>query len=553
MRPRIPITVVGFILLLMVLAVFGVVLIIVREQPSVPTPVVNLDLNELTDNLANFSLSLLTFVATILGIILVAKIIGWLLRLMWAPSQLVVENFANYSGDSDIEDRLAGFTQNAREKLVEELESVRLEVRGSLAGSPDSLNYSEKVFIARETEEPVKDLVDSLSEVTPDKLKWVADLIKVAFPARGTKITGSLQHKGDAPDTPGMSFEVSSLESGQESTLFTVWSVASSAVTEQSEPAPLMEPYNRLLSPASRRLAYEISAREQATKMPTGDLWRVPRGVSSASRVEERRNASRAYQATLHNFYGVLYTSSAPKFDEHTELFYELAIKELKEAVRLVELLEKSYEQPDRIPLVEWTSQTLQKFYLPYDNLASVCSFLGRRRNNTELQNEALLQYQAALECVGRIPTEKQRLAVSRRILINQAAAKLLTGDPDLVEEAVIKINEVENGWDVSSEPNPAGPYSLACWYAVAATMSPVPVGEAESKTRFYLALALGRDKERDLWNWASTDEDLQGLDGGFLPALKAGLVRKLLSVPNLPNLPGGTFQRHIGEILSGI
>ena len=64
------------------------------------------------------------------------------------------------------------------------------------------------------------------------------------------------------------------------------------------------------------------------------------------------------------------------------------------------------------------------------------------------------------------------------------------------------------------------------------------------------MAYSLGRDKKRDLWKHASIDKDLASLGYGFVERLELELMKRRLRNPDLPDMPGATFDRVISEVV---
>lgn len=525
------------------------------------------ELRALADGLGSFAVALLSLAAAavLLPLVLAVATRLWRLwRFTQTRSQLVVEDPADDSGDETIKKRLGGFGHAIREGLAHELSMARREVTEQ-DGGPDSLLHSTKSAMAPVPQQPLQELLDALAKAAPEDAKWatqVLQLAKAAFPPRGFKVTSRLR-RGDTRDAAGASFEIADLRQEEETTFFTVWESTQIPVSD-----PLAARYGRMLEPALRRLAYEVSLRQQASEMPDEERWIVPNGLSSDARRKEQDNARDAYLASLHNFYGSLYTASAPRYDLYVAQFYVLSIGRLEEAVRLVRTLEERYPNYSNRPVVEGTRNVLMNAFLPHENLATATSFLGRERGDPTLQEEALIHYGAALNRVDKVPdvaadgTSGHRLALHWRIKTSRAIAQLLSEDADLIYKATRDVERIETSIDADEVRKIDLLYALACWYAVALFVASREEGtivqqalsevrvDPEQKASYYLVRALGRDGKRDLWNWFILDEDLEILGDNFRKALRRNFARKKEEIQNLATLPADEFAEQVGEVL---
>jgi hypothetical protein len=292
----------------------------------------------------------------------------------------------------------------------------------------------------------------------------------------------------------------------------------------------LSERYEKLLNPAARWVACEISRQECLGGAATGP----PEDIND-------------FLARLYNFWGVLYQASAPTFSPgQRDFFYDLAIGEFRRAI----------ERNDG-------------WYLPHENLADTYSFQGR--DNKEEQRKALLEYEKALARVERLKNEHERELVRRRLTVGRATAMLLvsdtTLDATLIDRAATQIEDVQ-GWASREEakifPPPMGDnsdvsrfsyllYNLACWHAVAHKVHAGRFPEAGAKARSYLARALARDVTRNLWSWADKDEDLVEIRDSrdkFLERLKQELVKELMLSPGLQTASVKEFNPMIERVL---
>jgi len=183
-------------------------------------------------------------------------------------------------------------------------------------------------------------------------------------------------------------------------------------------------------------------------------------------------------------------------------------------------------------------------WYQPYENLGDTYStqgreFQGSRRFN--LQRQAILQYEKAL-----VRCEDQ--AIRRRIKVGKAMAQLLTNDQIQIKEAQKEIQLLEKQWNAQSDLSSRFLYNFASWYAIFTAQNN---GEEETKlkARRYLLYALLRDSDRNLWEWANKDPDFQSVRERFTD-LQFVLMKKLNEFPDLPQMTGPKFVKHVGEIL---
>lgn len=337
-----------------------------------------------------------------------------------------------------------------------------------------------------------------------------------------------------------------------------------------SEQRDLTRGYIQLLKPACRWLAYEVSERDQLAgilKIPVGPRTQPRWPGESRAREHAREIKRNALAGTIHNFYGLLYTTSAPTYEGHTVFFYRQAVDEYKKAIDLFtdaptqirELSEYGYGDQEKENIVG----LLRRSYLPYENLANTYSFLGRALiedenqqdvflpSNTEYQRESLLMYRRAQQRAAMLTLDSElRQNVERRILLGRATTSLLTGDPVLIEEARQQIADLVQRWNLDDEREALTLYNLACWYAVADNPEVVVDDGASGRARRYLAYSLGRDERRDLWNWVDKDPDVANLGARFIDRLKFQLIRARLQQPDLHSAPGDYFGAMMDSII---
>ncbi|MGD9892262.1 MAG: hypothetical protein AB7U18_13335 [Dehalococcoidia bacterium] len=179
---------------------------------------------EQEDFLTTVSLTLLkllvTFSGIALGLALLIRIIGLIRR----PPELVIDGFGNASGKDELDAMAPGITQQAREKLAAYLESVRAELIRNRDLKPSSFEWPTNAPTPDGAQDQrLEQLLTSLKEIAPSQLGMVVQLINLAFPPRGTKVTGTLQRVGDAPGRLGIAFEITDLRGDQKPELRTMW------------------------------------------------------------------------------------------------------------------------------------------------------------------------------------------------------------------------------------------------------------------------------------------------------------------------------------------
>ena len=465
------------------------------DKPKISVTKLTDDLEVVEKNVTRIFMILVKVVAALLSLLIVYRII---LMLFQRSSQLIVDNFINASDAEEMNNVLPGLSQLAREKLVGEMKGVRQRVKEHIINQgPESYHPPDKLPLPQTTpDQRLGELVTSLSEFTPEQMRPPVNMLKVIFPPLGTKVTSILQSQGKEYDRLGITFEITNIQGRLSSKLYTVWESVE-AVSEQA----LKDRYRKLLSSAIRWLALELSRREMVAAVPWYHLG-------------QKRDR---YQAKIYNFFGALNLASAAT---QGKLFYELAIEDLQQAIVLYP---------------EW--------FQPYENLADTYSTFGRDSGKECLnyQRQAILEYDRALNaCIEE--------SVKRRIRIGKAMAGLMTGDVNLIQEAIAEIDKLKNGWDETSELNTRFLYNLAAWYAIAHRIN------AQVKTplllaRRYLVYALVRNSDRTLWEWAGKDPDLQGICEDYTE-LKFLMLKKLNEVPELPSLIGKDFTKHTEDIL---
>ncbi|WP_341527504.1 hypothetical protein WKK05_34280 [Nostoc sp. UHCC 0302] len=460
------------------------------------------DLETLDKSLTAIAFTLAKAVVAVLSILVLYRL---LLLIAYRSSQLIIDNFSNYSGaDEELDKVLPGLSQLAREMLVQEMKGVRQRMKEHIkSAGPETYRSRDQLPLPQATpEQRLADLVASLSEFTPDQIDPIVHLLKVIFPPFGTKVTSILQSQGKEHNRLGITFEITNIEGRLSSKLYTIWE---SDAQNDSSTQILKDRYRKLLKSATRWLALELCRREMLTVIP----WNY---------FGERRNR---YQGQVHNFFGALNQASA---QTHGSFFGDLAIEDLQQAIVFY---------PD--------------WYQPYENLADIYSL----KEGLYWRRQAILQYEKALE-------RCQDESIKRRIRVGKAITGLVKTDDlaqdkkneidNLVQEAKQEIEKVLTGWDETSELNHRFLYNLACWYAIAHRQN-AGVEDALLKARRYLVYAFARDSDRIFWDWADQDPELQGICEG-ITELKFHLLKKFNTVPQFSTLTHKDFAQSIEEVL---
>ncbi|MEA5596398.1 hypothetical protein [Rivularia sp. UHCC 0363] len=491
-----------------------------QEKPNTPIEEGLESLDKLDKSFNRIVFFLAKVAIILLSLVLIHRII---LLIAFRASQLVIDNFTNASGAEGMELVLPGLSQLGRERLVREMKGVHQRLKEHIRVSglgtyrpPDKLSLPQAT-----PDERLSNLIASLNEFTPDQIDPFVSLLKIIFPAYGTKVTSILQSQGEDYRKLGITFEITDIGGRIASKLYTIWEEAETETVIKTVPKTASKPvidgvelpvidsypevkdrYRALLKPATRWLALELSRREMLANVPWYYLG----------------NWYKLYQAQINNFFGVINYASAPT---HGRFFYQLAIEDLQAAIEL---------DPN--------------WYQPYENLGDTYSIQGKDFQESakiNRQRQAILQYEKAF---ARCEDE----TVRRRIKVGKAIAQLLTKEETLVKEAQTEIQLLEKQWNAESELGSRFLYNLASWYAIFTAQNNGDE-QAKRKSQKYLVYALLRDRDRNLWDWANRDPDFQAVRESFTD-LQFVLLKKLNEVPELPQMTGEIFDKHSGDIL---
>jgi hypothetical protein len=210
--------------------------------PPTPPPPATSPLSSFLDGVTGLLSDLLLIGALVLGALLVGRVVLRLVRLLRAR-QLVLENLANSSGSDDIGKSLTGLSQLAREQLSRQLRVILQEVRtnGDEGGAGSDHVYRSAPLVPVDEDDrrtlgvgtvpdvstalngTLDTLLESLKGIAPDRIKWVVELMKMAFPQRGVIVNGDLQRREDVPSRLGITLSVSDIDDRQNRRYFTVW------------------------------------------------------------------------------------------------------------------------------------------------------------------------------------------------------------------------------------------------------------------------------------------------------------------------------------------
>jgi tetratricopeptide (TPR) repeat protein len=443
------------------------------------------------------------FIAKVLaGLLSVLVIYRIILLILNRPSQLVIDNFTNASGETNMDGVLSGLSQLGRQRLIQEMNNVhqRVKQHSSRVGL-EAVRPEDKLPLPKTTpDQRLTDLVASLQQFTPDQIDPAVQLLNVMFPPHGTKVSSILQSQGDEHHKLGITFEISDLQGNAASKLYTVWESAGNSPSVTA----LKDRYRELLKPATRWLAIELCRREMIV------------GASQFSSGKERQ----AYEAKVHNFFGVFNQTSG---QTHGKFFYRLAIADLQAAIAI---------DPD--------------WHQPYENLAETYTLIARQETKEQslhLYNQAIANYNKA---IGRVTDNN----IKHHIQIAKAIAQLLTGEENLIQDSKQEISSLESTLDFTQQHHYRLLYYLACWYAIAHGMGVVE--QAQQQARRYLTYSLARETNPDFWQWTSKDPDLASIRDG-LAELQNNLSAKLHKHPEISTLTGKEFIQPITEVMQQV
>ncbi len=215
------------------------------------------DLEQLDKSLTIIIFFLAKVLAGFLCILVIYRVI---LLIVNRPSQLIIDNFNNATGTTEMDLVLPGLSQLARQNLIQEMNTVHQQIKQQYVSLENNVSRLANKLPLPKTlpDQRLADLIASLQKFTPDQLDSTVQLLHVMFPPRGTKVTSILQSQGNEHYKLGITFEISDLQGNAASKIYTVWE---SGEDQLSQP-DLKDRYRQLLKPAIRWLAVELSRRE---------------------------------------------------------------------------------------------------------------------------------------------------------------------------------------------------------------------------------------------------------------------------------------------------
>lgn len=395
--------------------------------------------------------------------------------------ELIVDNFINATGDTEIDKVLSGLSQLYREKLIDSMDLVKSQVKVHVGevDRRDNMPLPKHTPFKRPSpednvEHTLQSLINSLSEVTPPNIKPLISLVNILPSPRGIKVSSILQCIRNNPKKIGITLKIADFSKKQEPRIHTIW-VLDEFMKEKVEDLSLHEQYEFLLKPAANWLALEISRIIMLEARPW--RYRFPGNKT-------------IYEAYIFNFFG--YMNLSFQIWGHID-FYKLALDNFNKAIDLDE---------------DW--------YQPYENLGDTYSLKGQEegKEGDDMQCEAIIQYKKALNKTKHIKNSTEKNMVESRIKISIALARLLTDKQDQINKAKKEImNIVANHKYFEEEINPSSLYNLACWFALAKSKYKNTEQDSIKKmAHLCLAYSLVRDRNKQLWNQIDVDMDLNNV-----------------------------------------
>lgn len=453
-------------------------------------------------------------------------------RIIFKRYDLIVEGFINSSGDIEIDNRLSGFRQLAREELIHWLDFVQEIATASLSESGLSGSRPfEYIPMPRDMPDPtLGELAASLENITPDKVKPIIHIINILFPPQGIKVSCVLQRLTDA-DRVGMTVRIDDISRKQESRVHTIWETNEPDKLKESQKKSLDERYIALKGPVAFRLAAEICRMRMLDKIET------PWGYSMG---EDERNEKRGQ---IHNFIGFMH------------LYFGLSY--IPECCPDMLEIFRSISEDFKI-----SKKLFKGWYLPYENLGDLYRRQGiyvsdceakceksldkPSARGYEFQRRAIIEYEAALKKADMSEhIEQAELEiVQNRIKIDRAIARLLTGVTEQIEIAKKEIKDVDKPGFIQREVSARSLYNLAGWYSLARShysnedyvLKWASICLAYSLARDRHGLSVNRDYGL-IWDSAEDDPDLKEVRAQFaLEPLKFELSLKLIEDPFVTN-----------------
>jgi hypothetical protein len=350
------------------------------------------------------------------------------------PSELVIGPFVNASGKEDLDKATLGLQQLCREYLISEIRNVRQKVRTYAKSlGPENYHLSDQhPFPSSRLDETITKLLNSVKEITSEKISPVLPLVNLIFPPRGTSVTCFLQAKLiNNQEILGITAEIGDLQGRFPPNLFTFWDAdqgphedrPSEDTSQNNWPDThqwivLKSKYHERLKPLTRWIALEISRTEMLAKAPVHQQKR------------------KAYMAQVHHFLGALNLASAHRCGD---TFLDFAITDLKYA---------------KASLPDW--------YRPYDTLAEV--YISRAKASTG--KIKLFFFNAALsefsEIIQNFSKDEE---VIKQAKLGKARVLAELETPEALEQSQQIVNEIKDQWQINTEKDDRFLYNMCLWH----------------------------------------------------------------------------------------
>lgn len=312
--------------------------------------------------------------------------------------ELVVADLSNLSGIAELDGMVGGFSQQAREMLVDELEQVHVRiVRYTRIFGPGTAPPGSPAP-AKMPDQALTELTNSLTAVASDNIKWVIPIIRFALPPLGTMVTGSLQRRGEEPDRLGITFEVTDLRGKQERKLCTFWESLPSGlilrVSRKDAASLTLTSSDKTIAPASHNHVWRYAHRWPASllarvSIPASKMRAnhpTPQVHSSAMPNAQGKVTEHDAEAAAYFALGQLYAAQGALVQAKTQfenaLHKEPAYEDARDALKQV--LDTPWTQSQRYtavlrPSVRWLALELSRREM-IARIPLVHRWFGRRK-----------------------------------------------------------------------------------------------------------------------------------------------------------------------------
>jgi tetratricopeptide (TPR) repeat protein len=141
--------------------------------------------------------------------------------------QLILGDLMDASGIEELKSAVPGLSQQARQLLMSNIKGLRDLVEEDAADEPvpggeDFLEAKHPLPVSA-ADATLSDLLTAFKDLPGSSGAIVRILALAWLPPRGTRITGTLQRRGDVPDRLGISFDLVDLANAFEPDAFTRW------------------------------------------------------------------------------------------------------------------------------------------------------------------------------------------------------------------------------------------------------------------------------------------------------------------------------------------